>query len=432
MEVKAKNGVAMYHVLSRSIPVEWLELVSLNEPPITQHKKYLVFPCGFRHSEDEAEYLLFTQSEESRAEWKKNAGEAINKRRGMLLGIKALYATETAQPTFGTLFPPIDNGSHASPDRFWDKNIAHSDSTGTLGHSAQQRALSNLEHAEPSSGDDLIDIKSENIDWTEQKTDGDVWIESKVSAQGLQRAASTSNVTQCALLPDLGVLLILVNKTLVAFHVRDLTWPRPASSMSEVKIHRLSMDHQVEFFRAGIISGRAVAKRIFCVLESFADVLCDSSNASNDEKVEWFKTLRIKSAAIPQSTNPCHTILLKGLTSRRSLGMFRFAEEKFLLSYDEFALHAETLASPAFRQGRGRHCSFLRLPTVLYTNLQLVKVRHIFNDKLVPIHCGQSHGRLSIKVARGFIFQHGGGEHPNRFSSPESWRAIFLSSWRRI
>ncbi|KAF8316681.1 CNH-domain-containing protein [Clavulina sp. PMI_390] len=402
-EVKVKNGVAAYHVHDKPIPVEFLELVNFNEPPLKRGSSP-VFPYRLRHSGLEgAERLLFTGSEEERSQWKAKLEESINIRSEELAETKVFEVTKISQNTFVSSYPFSIDGSQTS---------AHSFTTNKITCTVPIRAAD---------GHDLLIVGC----------DTGVWIGPKNNSYSLQRVLILERVTQCAVLKDLGLLLVLADKTLCAYKLEELLAIGPVSPTPVIESQQLSTGHEVEFFAVGSIGDRTFltymrkdrkkkSDSFFCVLEPVSDAIV-TAKLSDEEGAEWFKVskqfflpspahdlifLKSKIAVlcangvevmdfwdvtIPLISVPSHAGLAKRLKSRHALGMFRSSENEFLLCYDEFGLYVDSHGDPTSRQagvieweGTAGSIAF-HSPYIVVFSSRFIEVRDVVDGRLVQV-----------------------------------------------
>ncbi|KAJ6536311.1 CNH domain-containing protein, partial [Mycena capillaripes] len=206
-----------------------------------------------------------------------------------------------------------------------------------------------------------------------------LWIGFRNDSRSLQRVLHVKMVTQCAVLEDFGIFLVLANKSLLAYHI-DAVAQSPVKSNTTP--HPQKLYGKVQFFQVGSLLGRTLvicmqAKKrdsIFRVVEPVIDkiekevlVRVTSRLAFRQPKSNWFRPYKdfslpcksfdimflkarivvlcsngfqitdlvdFKSVTIPQREDPLLTNLVKRCESCRPLAMFRSSSEDFLLCYN--------------------------------------------------------------------------------------------------
>jgi hypothetical protein len=74
----------------------------------------------------------------------------------------------------------------------------------------------------------------------------------------LKRVLHLRNVTQCAMLEDFGIFLVLADKALFAYHIEALVPSGPATSQASSAPQRLNGSSSVQFFTVGTLHGRTL------------------------------------------------------------------------------------------------------------------------------------------------------------------------------
>ncbi|KAF8316675.1 Dbl-like domain-containing protein [Clavulina sp. PMI_390] len=474
-KAKEKDGVIKYHVNRRPIPLELLTLLSFNEAPIQRSTSLLsnlrggrstnaaaaaayapmeqgpadhrlVFPCSVYHSARVGgHYLIFAESDQARAEWKDKLEEAINIRKVVLENNKAFEVNTISKDTF-----VIPMQMATSPQTWNDSAF-----TGKVTCSIPLRAAN---------GRDLVAVGC---------AEG-VWIGLRNDAASLRRVLHLKNVTQCAMLEDFGIFLVLADKYLFAYHIEALVPTGPAGSAPPREPQRLNKNRDVQFFSVGTLNDRTLIiymkkkglDSVFRVLEPVTEKIAEKSKTSNfsrtifgSQKSEWFREYkefflpseaydliflkvkvailcakgfeimdlllsRFNSVTIPQRDDPRHAAIAKRSESRRPMGMFRSAENEFLLCYDEFGLYVDRHGDATPRQvgvieweGTAERVAF-HPPYVVIFDSRFIEIRHIANGKLVQIiqgsdiHCTWD--------GRGYLSRSNTSIYPNT-PGPSGW-----------
>ncbi|KAI0270938.1 CNH domain-containing protein [Russula aff. rugulosa BPL654] len=98
-----------------------------------------------------------------------------------------------------------------------------------------------------------------------------VWIESRHDSRSMRRVLPLKMVTQCAMLEDFGIFLVLADKSLFAYHIEALvTTPLQSPNTSQTP-QKLNGSNDVHFFSVGSLGGRTLV--IYKVLDSVFHVL---------------------------------------------------------------------------------------------------------------------------------------------------------------
>ncbi|KAJ6488806.1 citron-like protein, partial [Mycena sanguinolenta] len=198
-----------------------------------------------------------------------------------------------------------------------------------------------------------------------------VWIGLQHHSQSMQRVIRLEMVTQCAMLEDLGIFIVLANKTLFAYRIEALLPGTPPTSNTPDKL-----GINVQFFRVGSLLGRTFVilmernyfRSIFYVLEPDTDRVNGRTDpsarrgtGSRSHKIKsgWFRIYKefclrseafdieflqakmvilckrgfeildlseSKSVRVPRTTSPRLSTLAKRCDSCRPMGMFRATE----------------------------------------------------------------------------------------------------------
>ncbi|KAF8301399.1 hypothetical protein DL93DRAFT_2160894 [Clavulina sp. PMI_390] len=438
-KAKKKDGVMKYYVDRRPIPLELLHLSDFNEVPTARSSKIvrsdvqdgrntnatavahapgeqglddhrLAFPCRMDYfTRVGGRFLFFTETYQARDEWKYKLEEAINNRKVVLENNKAFKFNTLSRDTF---IVPIQM---ASPPAWNDGRF-----TGKVTCSIPLRITD---------GRDLFAVGC---------AEG-VWIGFRNDPASLRRVIHLKNVTQCAMLEEFGIFLVLADKNLIAYHIETLVPTGPPGSAPSSEAQRVDKSPDVQFFSVGMISGRTLiiyAKKkglgsVLRVLEPVTEKIAEKPKSSNfprsifaSQKSEWFREYKeifvsskaydliflkarvailsakgfeimelegFRSVIIPQRDTPRLAAIARRLESRRPVGIFRSGENEFLLCYDEFGLYVDRHGDAAPGkigviewEGTAEHVAF-HPPYVLIFDSQFIEIRDTSNGKLVQI-----------------------------------------------
>ncbi|KAI0283984.1 CNH domain-containing protein [Russula aff. rugulosa BPL654] len=206
-----------------------------------------------------------------------------------------------------------------------------------------------------------------------------LWVGYRNDSQSLHRVLRLKMVTQCAMLDEFGIFLVLANKTLFAYKTESLI---PFSLQTANVFHsprKINESTGVEFFSVGSLGGRTLviymtkkgSDSAFRVLEPiFSEMDEGRLNSQPDleaSPLRWFRIYRdffickeasnvvflnvriailcrkgfeimditdFKSVTIPQLHDPRYKKLAKRCRSCLPMGMFRSSMEEFFLCYD--------------------------------------------------------------------------------------------------
>ncbi|KAF9517876.1 hypothetical protein BS47DRAFT_1429505 [Hydnum rufescens UP504] len=437
-KVKEKYGVARrYHVNRRPIPLELLTLVSFSESPQQrsssllgnfrgrniQHAEgapngggaepvdsRLLYPCSIHHSgRVGGHYHLFAESAQARAEWERKLNEAVVLRKAVQDANQVFEKRTISTDTF--VVPSLQPPMLATYD-------------GTL--TGQVTCSIPLKSSD---GRPLIAVGC---------AEG-VWIGLRHDARSMRRVLHLKQVTQCAMLEEFGIFLVLADKSLFAYHIEALVPTGPAGENSQPRQpQKLNGSRDVQFFSVGTLHGRTLIvymkkkglDSVFRVLEPVTGKVTEkaktptfSRNLFGPKQPEWFRVYKefflpsdsfdlyflkakvailcskgfeimdltdFKSVTIPFSEDPRHGALMKRCESCKAMGIFRSGENEFFLCYDEFGLyvdrHGEPSRSPGVVEweGTAERVAF-HPPYILIFDTRFIEVRHIDKGNLVQI-----------------------------------------------
>ncbi|ETW78805.1 GDP/GTP exchange-like protein [Heterobasidion irregulare TC 32-1] len=443
---KEKDGVTKYHVNRRPVPLDLLTLASFSDLPTqrgtgilrglrggergtpgevpgpmptattpdTPGDSRLVYPCTiFYNGRLGGPWTLFADSAQARAEWKEKLEEAIGLRKVVQESNRVFEVETLSTDTFlvpSALAQPA-NSSWNSENSFTGKVTCSVPFTTTDG-----RALVAVGCAEG------------------------VWIGFRHDARSMRRVLHLKMVTQCAMLEDFGIFLVLADKSLFAYHIEALVPSSPQSASTSQTPQKLNGNKDVHFFSVGSLSGRTLViymkkkglDSVFRVLEPVVGKIQEKAKAPaslssrlgfRQPRSEWFRVYRdfflpsesydliflkariailctkgfeimdlsdFKSVTIPQRDDPRHEKLAKRCESCRPMGMFRSSENEFLLCYDEFGLYVNRHGDPSRTkntiewEGTAERVAW-HPPYVLLFDSRFIEVRHVETGRLCQI-----------------------------------------------
>uniref|UniRef100_A0A0W0F0H3 Putative Dbl-like domain-containing protein n=1 Tax=Moniliophthora roreri TaxID=221103 RepID=A0A0W0F0H3_MONRR len=393
-KVREKDDTVEYYVNSRPIPLGLLTLVNFTDPPTNtgiSNDVPLAFPFTIRYDgRVGAVYTLYAESAQVGTMWKNKLGEAIELEPSEMFEIDTL-----------------------STDTFL--------STGKVTCSVPFNT---------SDGRELVAIGC---------AEG-VWIGFRRDPRSMRRVLHLRMVTQCAMLEDFGIFLILADKSLFAYHIEALVPSSPASQHAWEMPQRLSGSKDVDFFSIGTLQGRTLVvyvkkksmESVFYVVEPVIDKIKEVTKAParlgsrfgfRTAKSDWFRPYQefflpsesfdliflnariaimctrgfeildlsdLQSVTIPQTEDPRFAGLAKRCESCRPLGMFRATEEEFLLCYSEFGLYVNRHGDPSRSNGLiewegTAERAALHSPYILLFDTGFIEIRHVQTGCLAQI-----------------------------------------------
>ncbi|KAF9026277.1 Dbl homology domain-containing protein [Hymenopellis radicata] len=443
---KEKDGVTYYYVNRRPTPLDLLTLVNFSDPPTQRSAGLLrglrgerhtegpngtpgvsspessadsraVYPCTLHHNgRMGGPYILYAETAQARAEWKQKLEEALVIRKVVQESNKVFEIETLSADTF--LIPSMLGGP-ASPPAAWNQenSLTGKVTCSVPFNTADGRGLVAIGCAEG------------------------VWIGFRHDPKSMRRVLHLKLVTQCAMLEEFGLFLVLADKSLFAYHIEALVPSSPTVSHASQVPQKLSGAKDVHFFSIGTLHGRTLVvymkkkglESIFRVLEPVGDKINERVKAPGgfgsrlgfkSAKSEWFRIYRdfflpsesfdliflkaniailcakgfeimnlneFKSVTIPRVPDDAKfASLAKRCDSCRPIGMFRSAEDEFLLCYDEFGLFVDKHGDPNRAttavewEGTADRVA-LHMPYILLFDSRFIEVRRLETGRLVQI-----------------------------------------------
>ncbi|KAI0741870.1 Dbl domain-containing protein [Daedaleopsis nitida] len=441
---REKEGVTKYSVYRRPIPLDLLTLANFTDPPTQRGNSILrlgrserhggdtgtpigagatspdsatdsrlVYPCTIHHNGRLGGlYTVFAESAQARSEWKQKLEEAIGLRKVVQDSNKVFEIETLSADTF--LVPSMMANSGAA----WSHGEAF---TGKVTCSVPFTTAD---------GRGLVAIGC---------AEG-VWIGFRHDSRSLRRVLHLKMVTQCAMLEDFGIFLVLADKSLFAYHIEALVPSSPQSAHTSQTPQKLSGNKDVHFFSVGNLNGRTLViymkkkglDSVFRVLEPVVGKINERTKAPQtfgsrlglrSQRSEWFRVYRdfflpseafdllflkakivilctkgfeimdltdFKSVTIPQRDDPRLEKLAKRCENCRPMGMFRSSNDEFLLCYDEFGLYVDRHGDPSRSngtiewEGTAEHVAW-HPPYVLLFDSRFIEIRHVETGRLAQI-----------------------------------------------
>lgn len=418
-----KDGAVKYQVYRRPIPLEFLTLSAFTDPP-TQgggssqwplyKKNQTVYPFTINHiGRSGGLYTLSAESFQARLEWKSKLEEAIGMRKVVQESNK-LFEMETLSVDTFSIPAPLANAGGSMDD---DGNF-----TG--------KVTCSIPFSAPD-GRKLMAVGCAQ----------GVWIGSRHDPRSLVRVLHLQMVTQCAVLEDYGIFIVLADNSLFAYHIDALVPSSPGTANPACTPQKLSGNKNVQFFTTGTLDGRTLViymkkenlNSVFRVLEPVIGKICyqESPQAQapikpkfglRKNRSEWFRVYRdfflphvshdllflrarvvilcgygfeimdlsdFKSVTIPQRDDPQLKNIVKRIKSCKPIGMFKCQRDEFLLCYDEFGLYVNKHGDPLPKgivewEGTAERAA-LHAKHILLFDRRFIEIRHVETGHLVQV-----------------------------------------------
>ncbi|KAG6829149.1 hypothetical protein H0H92_005554 [Tricholoma furcatifolium] len=439
---KERDGVTKYQVNRRPVPLDLLTLVSFTEPPTQRSAGLLRGLRGERHADSPSApgaspetssdsrsvypltlhhngrtggpYILYAESAQARQDWKQKLEEALVLRKVVQESNKAFEPQTLSSDTF--LIPPLLVNT-TSPG--WNQDNAF---TG--------KVTCSVPFTTPN-GRPLVAIGC---------AEG-VWIGYQHDPKSMRRVLHLKMVTQCAMLEEFGIFIVLADKSLFAYHIEALvpTHPQNPHSQTAHVPQKLNGNKDVHFFSVGTLHNRTLIiymkkkglESIFRVLEPVGDKINEKVKAPvgfgsrlgfRSTKSEWFRVYRdfflptesfdliflkarivvlcakgfeimdlndFASETVPVFED-ARVPLAKRCEAARPMGMFRSKDNEFLLCYDEFGLYVNKHGEPSRQggtvewEGTAERVA-LHAPYVMIFDSRFIEIRDVLTGRLVQI-----------------------------------------------
>ncbi|KAF7289464.1 hypothetical protein HMN09_01340400 [Mycena chlorophos] len=434
---KERDGITKYQVNRRPIPLDLLTLVNFNDAPTQRGAGLLrnlrgggdsaatatpdsagdsrmMYPWTIHHNGRlGGAHILFSESPQARTEWKQKLDEALGIRKVVQESNKVFEIETLSADTF--LVPSVQVGT---PPPQWNQSTQF---TGKVTCSVPFNTAD---------GRGLVAIGC---------AEG-VWIGFRHDPRSMRRVLHLKMVTQCAMLEEFGIFLVLADKSLFAYHIEALVPSSPHGGGASQVPQKLNGTKDVHFFSVGTLHGRTLVvymkkkglDSIFRVLEPVSEKINERVKAPaglgsrlgfRSTKSEWFRIYRdfflpsesfdlyflkarvailcikgfevmdlgdFKSVTIPLREDPRYSLLSKRCDACRPIGMFRSDEDGFLLCYNEFGVYVDKHGDPRRGglpiewEGSAERVA-LHSPYVLLFDSRFIEVRHIESGRLVQI-----------------------------------------------
>ncbi|KAJ7708817.1 Dbl-like domain-containing protein [Mycena rosella] len=437
---KEKDGVTKYHVNRRPIPLDLLTLVNFTDPPTQRGAGLLRNLRGDRHDpngtvtatpesagDSRAVYpwtihhngrlggphILFSESPQARTDWKQKLEEALGIRKVVQESNRVFEIETLSADTF--LVPAVQVGP-TSPQWNQDQSFTGKVTCSVPFNTADGRGLVAIGCAEG------------------------VWIGFRHDPKSMRRVLHLKMVTQCAMLDEFGIFLVLADKSLFAYHIEALVPSSSQGTHASQVPQKLNGTKDVHFFSVGTLHNRTLViymkkkglDSIFRVLEPVGEKINERVKAPaglgsrlgfRSTKSEWFRIYRdfflpsesfdlyflkakivilctkgfeimdlndFKSVTIPLRDDARFAQLSKRCDACRPIGMFRSNDDGFLLCYNEFGVYVDRHGDPRHGaatiewEGNAERVA-LHAPYILLFDSRFIEIRNIETGRLAQI-----------------------------------------------
>ncbi|KAI0035294.1 Dbl-like domain-containing protein [Vararia minispora EC-137] len=489
---KDKDGVTKYHVTRRPIPLELLTVANFTDGPtqrgagilrfgnrgggggggggnLSAHPSdgpgtlplagattspesssdsRLAYPCTLHHTGRLGGlHVLYAESAQARAEWREKLAEAQGLRKVVQEANKVFEVETLSIDTFlAPSFPAAPTSGSWNGDGALTGQVTCSVPFTT----ADGRALVAVGCAEG------------------------VWIGFRHDARSMRRVLHLKMVTQCAMLEEFGIFLVLADKSLFAYHIEALVPSSPHLANTSQTPQKLNGTKDVHFFSVGKLGDRTLViymkkkgmDSIFRVLEPVVDKINEKAKQPislgsrlgfRAARSDWFRVYKdfflpsesydliflkariavlctkgfeimdlndFKSVTIPQRDDTRQEKLAKRCESCRPMGMFRTSENEFLLCYDaEFGLFVNRHGDPSKDkpliewEGTAERVAW-HPPYILIFDTRFIEVRTVETGRLCQIIQGED--------VRAIWDGRGTSQPPPNFPKEgQTWQDIF-------
>ncbi|KAH8833200.1 CNH domain-containing protein [Flagelloscypha sp. PMI_526] len=441
-KTRQKDGVVQYHVNRRPIPLDLLTLVNFSDMP-TQRGQGLLRPFtrGDRHNrttvyQDAPLSPPATGIPPSLAVSSSSTEPAADSR---LVYPCTIHYTDKLEEALG--LRRVVQETNKVIDTF----VVPSAPNGAGGGGVGPGGVIQQPSWDPSyTGQGYLLSTSDGRELVAIGCAEGVWIGFKHDSRSMRRVLHLKMVTQCAMLEDFGLFLVLADKSLFAYHIEALVPSAPNSPHASQTPQKLSGTKDVHFFSVGNLHGRTLimymkrknTESIFHVLEPVLEKINEGPKLQQGigshflklkaNRSEWFRSykdffvpgeaydiffLKNKIAimctkgfeimdlhdyscvTIPQTQDPRMEKIIKRCEENKSLGLFRSGEDEFLLCYRDFGLYVNKHGDPSRDHGtiewEGSATSVaLHKPYILLFSYRFIEIRHLETGRLSQIITG--------------------------------------------
>ncbi|KAG6899149.1 hypothetical protein C0993_000239 [Termitomyces sp. T159_Od127] len=306
---KEKDGLVTYHINQRPIPLDLLSLVNAAEPPLLRSTGFLSGLRGDRSTDESCEpgvssdtpgdsrfiypltlhysgrnggtYVLYAESFQGRTKWKQKLDDAFALRKMVQESHKVFQLRTLSAATFAS-------------------NLLVATSTARNQDNTSIRKVTCSVPFSTPDGRSFVAIGC---------SEG-VWIGLRHNPSSARQVLPIKMVTQCAMLQDFGIFLVLADGSLFAYHLESLVPTHIKNTRGQsvhVSAQKINGKTDVHFFSVGTVQGRTLviymkkkgSDNVFVALEPVEDKIKElvpvGFNARlgfRPTKSEWFRVYK--------------------------------------------------------------------------------------------------------------------------------------------
>ncbi|KAF8661267.1 hypothetical protein AX16_001369 [Volvariella volvacea WC 439] len=255
---KEKDGVTKFYVNRRPIPLDLLNLVNFNDPgtqrsagllrglrgggggghdattnpAASPEDSRMVYPFTIHHNGRlGGPYTFYAESPQARLDWKAHLEQALALRKAVQDSNKVFEIEKLSTATF--LMPSAYN-PNSVPTYNQETTFTGKVTCSVPFNTPDGRGLVAIGCAEG------------------------VWIGYRHDPTSMRRVLHLKMVTQCAMLEEFGIFLVLADKSLFAYHIEALVPTSPQGVTNTQAPQKLNGTKDVHFFSVGTLHGRTL------------------------------------------------------------------------------------------------------------------------------------------------------------------------------
>ncbi|KAK4698467.1 RHO1 GDP-GTP exchange protein 1/2, partial [Phenoliferia sp. Uapishka_3] len=259
----------------------------------------------------------------------------------------------------------------------------------------------------------------------------------------MRQVVHLAGITQCAILPEFGFILVVAQKVLIAYSLEALVPSGGRTDQASKTPQRLSGSKDVLFMRVGkvgdvdprtlviYVKKSGVKESVFKALEPVSTT--DRTKAAGkhgflgmgaSKNPEWFRTYKVysfrflrsklaivcakgveimnleslRTMSVPDFSHQRDEYsqkLAKRCDDHRTLGMFRLQDNLFLLVYNAFCFHVDKHGEPLLRpvgviewESRPEQVAF-QSPFIYAVSSKMIEIRNAFTGRLAQVITGR-------------------------------------------
>ncbi|GAA95255.1 uncharacterized protein L969DRAFT_58178 [Mixia osmundae IAM 14324] len=441
---RRRGSRSTFTIWRRPLPLEMLVVSGFTEPPVSRSTGFslraitggtdrstpqpgytpatgderLVYPITFRYlGRHGGTFVLFVDSPTQRADWQSSLTEATRARELMCDQTKVIEPFVMSDQTFVTKAPPVE--------------LARSHGTKS-GSKVPYGAPTCSTPFTIASGRQLVAIGNR---------DG-LWIGLRHDPTSLRLVAHLHDITQCAVLQEFGLMVLLAHKKLYAYAISALV-PSGSNSDAPLEPQHLSGNRDVAFFDVGKTNGQTLVIYVKkssgqSVFKALAPVPMSSRTQSRGvlrRKAEWFTVYKdfflpaeaysilflrsqlaivcargfelmdmkvepLRATSFPEWSQLRADHRAMELQARcsnsRALGMFKISPAVFLFCYSDLAFYTDKHGDPLpdrYKDIIDWECEpravAYQAPFILAFDVNVIEVRHAESGQLLQVIKGK-------------------------------------------